>query len=112
MANIQASASSALSASIDPTALRVTTPSITNFTATLADTEYEIALPSNTVRFRIAVRGTAKLKLAFTATESGTNYITVWPGAYYLEGDISRANTSLFVQSSKAGEIVEVVSWV
>ena len=92
--------------------LRVTTPTITNTTMAAANTEQAIALPANTARFRICVRNNAVLKLAFTATESGTNYITIWPGAYYIENQIDRVSTTLYIQSSKAGEVVEIVSWV
>ena len=89
----------------------VTTSDIQNVTIAVANTEQSIVLPANTKRFRVCVRGSAKLQIAYTATESGTNYISVWPGAFYEETGLDIANLTLYVQASASGEIVEVVSW-
>ena len=90
----------------------VTTPDIQNISLALADTEYTVTLPASTKRFRLQVRGTSKLKLAYTLGQSGSNYITVWPGAYYTETELDINSLSIYVQASKSGEILEIVSWV
>lgn len=89
-----------------------TTPAIQNVSLVLANTEYSITIPVNTVEFSIRTRKNSLLKLAYTATESGTKYITIWPGETYTESAITdSASLTLYVQSSKADEIIEVWSW-
>lgn len=109
MANIQASGAQG-NISIDN--LKVTTPDIINYIAVNADTEYNISLPSNTTRFLVRARGTAKLRLAFNSGETATKYITLWPGYEYIDADIDLVSLTLYIQSSKAGETIEIVSWV
>lgn len=89
-----------------------TTPSIQNVSLTLASTEYTITIPSNSVEFSIRTRKDSKLQLAFNSTESGTTFITIWPGETYTETALtSTASLTLYVQSSKANEILEIWSW-
>lgn len=90
----------------------VSTPTIQNVTITTADTEQSIALPSSTERFRLCVRGSSKLQLAYTSGQSGTNYITIWPGAFYEESNLDISSLTLYVQASQTGEVVEIISWV
>jgi len=89
-----------------------TTPVIQNVTLALANTEYSIVVPTASVSYSIRTRGCSKLQLSFTATQSGTNYITVWPGeTYNEEGLTSAASITLYVQSKTAGEVLEVWTW-
>jgi len=88
------------------------TPSITNTTLGASGTETGIALPAGTKRFKLRARGIAKLQLAYTATESGTTFWTVMPGACYFEDFIDDGSShTVYVQSNKTGTVVELVSW-
>ena len=90
----------------------VTTPTIQNVTLATAGTEYTITLPANTERFKIRVRGSSKLQIAYTSGQTGTNYISIYPGACYEEAALDIASLSIYVQASKSGETLEIVSWV
>lgn len=87
------------------------TPTIYNVSAAVANTEYSQALTSGTKKFIIRVRGDATLKLAFDAGQSGTNYITVRGGTVYVEDNINFTGT-LYFQTTKATQTVEILEWV
>jgi hypothetical protein len=89
----------------------VQTPSVINQTALLANTEYSVALPIGARKFYIRSRDDAKLQLAFTSGQSGTLYITIYPGSTFMEDCIHNASVSLYFQSNKAGKVVEVLYW-
>lgn len=89
----------------------LTTPVIVNPIATLANTEYSYAFPSNTKRIVIRARGNAKLQLAFAAGQSGTLYYTVAPGSSYEEIGLNVASLTVYFTSNKAGEVIEILSW-
>ena len=91
----------------------VNTPSIQNVTITLAATEETITLPAGTRRFMIKTRTeNAKMQISYVSGESGTQYLTLIPGAVYKEDGIdAAASVSLYVQSNKASTVVELVSW-
>lgn len=85
-------------------------PTIYNVSVTLANTEYSQALSANTKAFTIKVRGTGSIKLAFTSGQSGTNYLTIHGGSTYSAGSIDYSG-SLYFQSPKAAQLVEIVAW-
>lgn len=90
----------------------VTNPVITNTTLTLANTEYSISLPSNTIRFMLRARNSSRLQLSYVSGESNTEYITLLPGVIYIEKEVSTSvSLTLYIQSNTAGEVVELVSW-
>jgi len=86
------------------------TPTIKNITAVLANTEYSQAIPNNSKKFRIKARNNAKLQLYFAS--AAADIITILPGNSYLEDKLTTNNLTLYFKSSKAGEVVEIVSWV
>lgn len=88
-----------------------TTPTIQNTTLTVAGDEYPVAIPDGTKFFTIKARGTEKLQYAYVASESGTNYITIWPGDERLIKNLSTSALTIYVQSSTAGAVVEIESW-
>ena len=89
----------------------LTTPSIVNQPAILATTEYSYTFPANTKRFSLRTRGNAKIQLAFVPGQSGINFSTVFPGNKYEETNLNLTALTIYFQSSKAGEIVEIVTW-
>lgn len=87
-----------------------TTPVITNIAIPLANTEQSYALPADTKRFIVRVRGNAKIQVAYAALQSGTNFLTIAPGNVYEETDV-KVNLTIYFQSNKASETLEVLSW-
>lgn len=88
-------------------------PSVTiyNVTLTLAGTEYPQPLPTNTRKFALRPRtSTDTVKAAFTSGESGSNYITVDANGYY-DDEVAVSTLILYMQSSTAGAVVEIVAW-
>lgn len=84
-------------------------------TLLVAGNEYTISFPSDLKAYRIRIRnggvGT-KLQIASASGESSTNYETLIPGVQYWEENLaSLAGFELYVQSNKAGTVLEVVSW-
>lgn len=88
------------------------TPQIFNVSVPLANTEVSQALPANTKRFFVKVRNsTARLQLAFTSGNSGTNYISLTRGTGYEESDLDVAALTLYFQTNSPGQIVEILAW-
>ena len=86
-----------------------------NKTLTDANTEYQIVLPDGTSGFTMQSRTAADFKVG-NASASGTTYFTVKSGSVYstptslgLGG--GTPNTTLFIQSGTAGQVVELLYW-
>jgi hypothetical protein len=86
------------------------TPLVYNVSALLAATEYSQALSTATKRFTIRVRGNSNLQLGFAVGESATNFITIPHGCTYTENELNFSGT-LYFQTSKATQIVEILQW-
>lgn len=100
-----------IDAEIDESALVVSNPSIQNVSVPTANSEVTVTLPSGAKRFLVRARGNSKLQLSYTSGQSGIEFITMWPGYEYIEENIDRVQTQLFIQSSKANEILEIIAW-
>lgn len=87
-----------------------TTPTIYNVNATLANTEYSQALSLNTKAIVVRARDMTTLKIAFVSGDTATNYITVPSGCTYNESNLNFSGT-LYVSSSKAAQVVEILEW-
>lgn len=85
-------------------------PTIYNVSVSLANTEMSQALSDNTRSFLIRVRGAATLKLAFEPGETLTNYLTLPPGSSYSTTGLNFSG-SLYFQTSKPSQIVEILEW-
>lgn len=90
----------------------ITTQTIANETVALADTEQSYAFPTATKRFRLYNRGPDVIKWTFVATESGTNYVSLYPHTHYgwIDLDTSTSYT-LYFQSPSANTIIEIDTW-
>lgn len=90
-----------------------TTPTIANVAIPTANTEVFYILPSGSKRFAIQNRNDGIIKLAYAAGTSGSVYYTVWPGDEFAEDNIQYAATiTIYMQSPKAVQTVEIRSWV
>lgn len=85
-------------------------PIVYNVSVPLANTEVSQALNASTKRFTIRVRGTSKMQLAFAAGTSGTVFITLPAGTTYTEDGINFTGT-LYFQTEKASQVVEILEW-
>jgi hypothetical protein len=115
--------------SIDPTIIQVstrglpgppgsgsgavmTTPDISNLNMPTANTEYTFPLPAGTKQFEIRSRALGKLQLAFIEGESGSTFVTVWPGNSYREIGLLLSDVlDVYIQSSRPDDILEILSW-
>lgn len=92
----------------------VTTPTIENFDASLANNEYSYTLPANSKKFCIRARGfEARVQLAYESGESDTNYFTVQRGCSYIENSvIIESGLTIYFQVDKPNTVVEILSWI
>jgi hypothetical protein len=96
---------------IGDTELTAFEPTIYNVSVPLANTEVFQALSDDTKQFTIRCRGNAQIQFSFTATESGTKFITIPPGCNYTSGDLQIVTKSIYLQTSKASQVVEIIEW-
>lgn len=88
----------------------VNVPLVQIKTIVLADTEYSQALPINTKRFTIQNRDNGLLKISYV-TGFTTVYFSIFPGGSITEDLIGAANITVYLQSPKAGQTVEILTW-
>lgn len=87
-----------------------------NQTLTSANIEYPVTLPDNVGSLTMQSRTSADFKIGFVTTESGTRYFTVKSGTVLNFPNLGLAsqagatfNTTFFLQSGNAGQIVEII---
>lgn len=89
-----------------------TNPTIYNLTASLAATEYNHVVAAGTLYFKISARGLSTLKLSFTSGQSGTVYVTIPSGSKWCSPNLSgTASLTIYFQTTKSNEVVEVEEW-
>jgi len=86
-------------------------PKIYNLSAPVADTEVSQVLSANVKQLLIKVRGNAKMQIAFVSTESGTKFMTVPNGSVLSLEDLKLSSTTLYLQTNKASQIIEILEW-
>lgn len=103
----------ALSPTQNVTIAGATSPDISNTVLVLQNTEYSVALPAGTIQFQLKTRGSGLLKISYEVGQSGSVFFSVYPGAMYQEMGIDPGTPPiiLYVQSTVAGETLEIISW-
>lgn len=89
-------------------------PKIVNKTLTSADTEYSIGIPSPTKQFTIQCRTAYDVRFAYETGKVATPtapYSTLKSGTSYNEQDIEGEDLILYLASSEAGVVVELILW-
>lgn len=77
-----------------------------------AGTEYSYLLPDNCKQFMIKLQGDANLQVAYLSGDSGIKFITVPRFCFLSESDLGlSAATTLYFQSNKASQVLEIISW-
>ena len=91
---------------------RPTRPTIINKTLGLTGVETTQVLPNNIVDLIIRLRDTTKIvKLAFTATESGTNYFTLDANHPSLRfEDIFASGLTIYAQGTTDSVVIEIMA--
>lgn len=89
----------------------LSSPAVHNVVIAAADVEQSFTFPANTRRFVIKPRGHGKIRLAHIATESASNYLTIWPGAFYCSPEFAASAKTIYFQSPVEGLSIEMESW-
>jgi len=88
-------------------------PVVTNIPVASSGTETSFVFPVGTKKIFMKVRDNARLQLSFTSGQSGTNYVTIPPGANYCEPSLNLTSSlTAYFQVSKAAQVVEVLYWL
>lgn len=82
---------------------------ITNLSIPLANTEVSHALQNNLKQLVVRARTLSRLQIAFVSSESGTKYLTISPGCVLELTDINFTSSTLYIQSSIAGNVIEIL---
>jgi hypothetical protein len=78
----------------------------------LANTEQSYIIPAGTRAYTLRNESlVAPIKWTFTATESGTQYRTLYPGESVEKDGLYLVSKTLYFQSSNAGDIIEIETW-
>jgi hypothetical protein len=89
----------------------INTEDVDNVSIVTANSEVSHTIESAT-KIYLKSRLCGKLRVAFASGEKSTNYITVWPGGIYHSPIMKlTADTDVFIQSTKAGDIIEIVKY-
>lgn len=86
-------------------------PFIYNLSMPLAGTEYSQALSSGTKKLMIRMRTKARAQIAFAMGASGTLFFTIEPGCVYSEENLDLEGATIYIQSTAASQIAEILEW-
>ena len=87
----------------------IDTPIVTTAALILANTEYPVALPVGTKTFALQNRGDGLIKMR---TVAAGDHWTLFPGQpYYLANIKGSSSVTLYMESPKAGQTVEILAW-
>jgi len=88
------------------------TPLIFNLSAPTANTEVSQVLSVTVKRLMIRARsGNAKIQFSFVTGESGTKFITIPAGCTYEATDLDLISATLFIQTDKSSQTIEILEW-
>lgn len=91
-------------------------PTIYKLELTSADTEYSQVITPSVKKFTIQCRTTFDVRLAFVTGKVAAStdpYLTIKKGNVYWEDDLDTklTTTTLYLASSEAGVVIEIVVW-
>lgn len=86
-------------------------PAIYNLPMATAGVEYSQALPDAVHKISIRSRVLSELRLAFSLNGTNTAWLTIPPGCSFTEDYISTVGVTIYLQSSAAGNVAEILTW-
>lgn len=91
----------------------ISTPSIQNVAMSVTPgTQSSVTFPATTKKVILKARGNSKLQYSFINGQTNTTFITIFPGNEEVIDNLSlTASLTIYIQASKASEILEVCSW-
>jgi len=89
-----------------------TTPnnSITTSPGT-ANTEFTLSLTGNVKQVFLRCQEQSNLQIAFTASQSGTNYWTIRKGSALILDNLNVNSPNIYVQADQASVNIELMYW-
>ncbi len=88
------------------------TPTIFSVSAPTANTQYQIDIPQATKKYRFRARKNSRIQYSFVTGTTNSNYITVKPGNIEVEENlILDSNLTIYFQTPKSGQEIEVLLW-
>jgi len=92
--------------------LASTAPTIYNLLAPTAGVEESQALSTGTRQILIKTRSNnAEMQIAFVATQSATLFVTVPAGCSYFDSDLNLTGVTIFIQTNKSSQTIEIREW-
>ena len=88
----------------------VTTPFIDTLNVPLANTEVPYTLPTNTKRFKIQNRDNGLIRLSYISGFT-TDFWSIFPGDVFEEDWINLVSLTIYVESNKPLQTLEILSW-
>lgn len=82
-------------------------PTLANLALPSANTEVAYTFPDNTLKFSFKARNAAIMKFAFAPLSSEVFTII----GYFAEDAVDLSGVTIYLQSSTANQIVEILSW-
>lgn len=86
-------------------------PTLANVSMPSANTEYSYAFPTGTSKFTIRNRNNGLLQFAFTSGQTNTVFFTLPSGVPYCEDGISAGSVTIYFESPKPSQTLEIISW-
>lgn len=85
---------------------------VENVSVVSADTEVSHTLPNNTVKFMLRARNFSRIQLADSTGLTDTTYVTISPGVCWPSESLDGTQSfTIYFETSKAGEVIEILSW-
>jgi hypothetical protein len=82
---------------------------ITNLTLTTMSVEQSHPLQNNLKQLIIRPRGAHNLQIAFIATESSTNFVSIYAGSNLKIDELDFNGKTIYLQSNKNSSTVEII---
>jgi len=89
------------------------TPAIINQSTGAIAAEISIVIPTNTTRFLLRSRISARVRVAFATGETTTKFLEIKPGTSWVEeGLLLTGPVTIFVASNKLNTPIELLYWI
>lgn len=88
-----------------------TTPTIYNLAMPTAGTEYSQELSKGTKKILVRARLKSRAQIAFVSGDTATLFFTLEPGAVFFEENLDLSDAIIYVQSTAANQVMEILEW-